>query len=112
MRSVVPGTLFQARPTDPNIDEEDDSESEMRWEPDDSAPDTVVTQDGDVICTFTIIQFGHSTEHTVSVHLMRPMSRDIVTMLKEENLMWDSRKNNSNLRDTVYEMAWAVERHG
>ena len=112
MRSVVPGTLFQARRTDPNIDEEDDSESEKSWEPDDSAPDTLVTQDGDVIGTFTITQFGLTTERFVSVHLMRPMSPDIVTMLKEGNLMWDSRKNNSNLRDTVYDMAWAVGRHG
>ena len=112
MRSVVPGTLFQARRTDPNIDEEEDSESEKSWEPDDSAPDTLVTQDGDVIGTFTLTQFGHTTERFVSVHLMRPMSPDIVTMLKEGNLMWDSRKNNSNLRDTVYDMAWAVGRHG
>ena len=112
MRSVVPGTLFQARPIDPQaIDlyaDEIESESEMWFDPDDCAPDTVVTQDGDVICTFTIIQFDDpATQRTVSVHLMRPMSRDVVAFLKDERLMWNN--DSSNLRHTIYDMDKAIK---
>ena len=110
VRSVVPGTLFQARQTDPEMQEEYDSDSEMElWEPGDITPDTVVTQDGDVICTFTITSMGLAKKPLVSVHLMRLMSPHVVAMLERKNLMWDSLpRNNANLRDTIYEMGWAV----
>ena len=107
MRSVVPGTLFQARPIDPSLDESA-PESEMLFDPDDCAPVTVVTQDGDVICTFTILQFDDpATKRTVSVHLMRPMSRDVVAFLKDKRLMWNN--DTRNLRGTIYDMDEAIK---
>jgi hypothetical protein len=112
VRSVVPGTLFQARQTDPEIQEEYDSDSEMDSAMADIAHDTVVTQDGDVICTFTITSMDDAKKPIVSVHLMRLMSPHVVAMLERKNLMWDSLpRNNANLKDTIYEMGWAVNGH-
>ena len=78
--SIVPGTLFQARMTDPEADPEDDSDSEMEL----TAPSsTVATQNGDVICTFTVRSLNlRATKPEEFVHLMRPMLESNVEMSK------------------------------
>ena len=104
--SIVPGTLFQARMTDPEADPEDDSDSEMEL----AAPSsTVVTQNGDVICTFTVRSLNRATKPEEFVHLMRPMLASNVKMLKNKGLMWNSLRTADSLSDAIFDMVTALD---
>ena len=105
--SIVPGKLFQARMTDPGADPEDDSDSEMEL----AAPSsTVVTQKGDVICTFTVGSINlRAKKPEEFVHLMRPMLASNVEMLKKKRLMWNSLKTPDSLSEAIFDMATALD---
>ena len=88
--SPVPGTSFQAQKTDPDMD------SDFNAEPEDETwlvapPTTVVTQKGDIICTFTISSLDQMHKKPmIFVHLLRPMLPTTVAILKTKGLMWQS----------------------
>ena len=105
--SIVPGKLFQARMTDPETDPEGDSDSEMEL----AAPSsTVVTQNGDVVCTFTVRSFNlRATKPEEFVHLMRPMLASNVEMLKNKGLMWNSLQTADSLSEAIFLMATAID---
>jgi hypothetical protein len=100
--SPVPGTSFQARKTDPDIDSDFDAESEdetLRPAP----PTTVVTQKGDIICTFAIGSINQQKKPEVFVHLLRPMLPTTVEILKTQYHMWKS-LGSGLLSELVYDM--------
>jgi hypothetical protein len=107
--SIVPGMEFQARMTDPEADPfpEDDSDSKMEL----AAPSsTVVTQKGDVICTFTVGSINlRAKKPEEFVHLMRPMLASNVEMLKNKGLMWNSLQTADSLSDAIFDMVTALD---
>jgi hypothetical protein len=107
--SIVPGMEFRARMTDPEADPfpEDDSDSEMEL----AAPSsTVVTQKGDVICTFTVGSINlRAKKPEEFVHLMRPMLASNVEMLKNKGLMWNSLRTADSLSDAIFDMVTALD---
>ena len=107
--SIAPGTLFQAEKV--RLDLESDEEFEY-LEPfqEVAHPCTVVSQNGDIICTFTISNFDQMVRTPgVYVHLMRPMLSRNVAMLKRKGLMWNSLQTTDPLEDAVFQMNWALK---
>ena len=103
--SIVPGTLVQAQKIDPELttsaEEEDDQP--------DPPPSTVVAQNGDVICKFTISSFNAMAgKPDVFFHLMRPMHSCDVGILRIHGLMWDSLQTTDPLSETIYKMDKAL----
>ena len=92
--SIAPGTLFQARKIDPGI-------GSMSERPPCSTtgevapPRTVVTKDGDIICTFKVREFNGNRK-SVTVHLMR-------LMFVTQGFIQDSLHADS-LCDTIFQM--------
>ena len=102
--SPVPGTSFQARKTNPDINSDfefDSQDDDLTCAP----PTTVVTQKGDIICTFATSSFNMmQKEPEVFVHLLRPMPTRTVAILKTQGHMWESLGPADSLSELVYEM--------
>lgn len=88
--SIAHGTSFQARKIDPGVDCPRDFGSTKGAV---AHPRTVVTRDGDIICTFKVKGFHqHGKRHGVTDHLMRPMliTRNIQHSLQTQDTLSDT----------------------
>ena len=104
MTPMVPGSLFQAQTVDPEADS-DESDCEV-----DSAPHTLVTEDGDVSCIFTFNPFNAMATEPLKVQqLMRPMHPDSVNILVKKGLMRKALRSKEPLSDTVPTMNRALQ---
>ena len=103
--SIVPGTLVQAQKTDPDLTTSAEEEDEQPAAP----PSTIVAQNGDVICKFTIHSFNAMARKPgVFFHLMRPMLSSNVAILRTQGLMWNSLQTTDSLSEVIYNMDQAL----